>query len=126
MDGNNAHRFLVVDDDPDVLDLIESIIRQLGFDCHTAGNGLEAMAMLRAEKYPLVITDIQMPGMNGAELLKEIRRCYPETAVIVISGYFDDGDGPRLLAEGAADFLTKPFLPEELEAKIIRCLRKES
>lgn len=116
-------RLLVVDDDPDLLDLLETIVRQLGFDCDTANNGAVALTLLKKKRYPLVITDIQMPVMNGAELLAKVRRLYPDTAVIVISGYFDDGDGPEMIKAGAFDFMTKPFLPNDLENVIIRCLR---
>lgn len=117
---------LAVDDEPYILELIKECLDRLNFVCHTARNGYEALELLAREKYFLVITDIQMPGMDGVELLKQIRRSWPDQEVIVISGFFTDYNYAEILASGAYNFLEKPFVPRELEAMILQLAREQN
>lgn len=116
---------LVVDDEPVIQRVIDIILQLSGFDCHTAANGHQALEKLQSNPYEIVITDVNMPGMDGMELLKEVRRNYPNTDVLVISGFLEAEDGAALLQAGASDFLAKPFNAYELTDKITRILGKQ-
>src|SRR3954464_12597060 len=80
-----ARHILVVDDDESIREIFACYLNE-NYTCATAASSDEALARLAREKYGLVILDIQMPGRNGVELLREIRLRYPDTAVIMISG----------------------------------------
>lgn len=116
---------LVVDDDQYTQNLISEIIRRSGGVCHGAGNGREALARLKTGHYPVVITDIQMPEMNGMELLMQIRLLHPATDVIVITGYSVDYTFTDVILAGGSDFLTKPFSVDEVQARLFRLLREQ-
>ncbi|MDY0164483.1 response regulator [Desulfobotulus sp.] len=80
-------RLLIVDDEPEIRDMLYRHFRLLGYEVSTAGNGLEALAVLREKRMDAVISDIQMPEMDGVSLLREIRRQYPMIRVIMITGH---------------------------------------
>ncbi len=123
--GVTSRPILVVDDDPNIQGLITNIIRVLGLDCQVAGNGREALELLAAEQYPIVITDILMPVMSGMELLTEIRRLYPAIDVIVMTGYSSEYSFSEVITAGACDFMAKPFSGMELQAKLVRLMREQ-
>jgi two-component system, chemotaxis family, chemotaxis protein CheY len=122
-----AYRLLIVDDSPAMRSYIRRVIDLCGFDvsfCFEAGDGEEALAVLRREWVDAILTDINMPGVDGEELLRRIAaedllRGVP--AIIVST----DATRPRierLLALGARGYLTKPFRPEDLRAELERSL----
>jgi len=90
-----------------------------------AGDGTEAMALLAGgSSVPLIITDLYMPGMDGLALLREVRRTHPDTAVLVITGVAEVATAVECLQEGAADYLSKPVLVEEVKARVQNALEK--
>lgn len=122
-----AYRLLIVDDSPAMRAYIRRVIDLCGFDvstCFEAGDGEEALAVLRREWVDAILTDINMPGVDGEELLRRIAaedllRGVP--AIIVST----DATRPRIermLALGAKGYLTKPFRPEDLRAELERTL----
>lgn len=116
-------RILIVDDDPVVQNLFASFLSEQ-YMCETAASCDEALAHLAQNTYGLVLSDIQMPGRNGVELLREIRQHYPDTAVIMISGV---GRAQRIrdtLQLGAVDYLTKPCELEVVGLSIQRALER--
>ena len=76
--ANSAYRLLLVDDEPNVLNALKRVFRQENYAVTTASGGQEALALLRKEPFHLMISDYMMPGMNGAELLKQVKALKPE------------------------------------------------
>jgi DNA-binding NtrC family response regulator len=97
----------------------------MGFDCHVADNGRDALDQLQSNPYSIVITDIALQGMDGMELMRQIRKSYPATDVIISSGFFTEEHAPMMLAARASDFLAKPFRADSLKSKITRIMGKQ-
>ncbi len=119
-------KILVVDDEPDVVELITFNLRTRGFETFTASNGLEALIKARRFQPDLVVLDVMMDGLDGLSVC-EILHTQPATKSIpVIMVTAAAGEIARLnsLAAGAVDFLTKPFSPQELVRRIGTALEK--
>ena len=99
---------LFVDDEKDVCDVFSIYLKKKGYDVHVAQNGLEAFRLLKQVKPDIVITDYDMPEINGIELLKEIKKSDPGMPVIMISGRADMRTAVEALKEDAFDFIEKP------------------
>ena len=124
--SNDEVRILIVDDDPIVLQVMENFVASAGYYFASAGDGLEALAKMRKESFAIVITDINMPNMDGMELLKEVCRKYTKTGVIVITGLSDEYNYIDVINAGAIDYMTKPFNGNELLAKLQRVIREQT
>jgi two-component system chemotaxis response regulator CheY len=122
-----AYRVLITDDSPAMRSFVRRVIEVSGFelsDCFEAGDGEEALCLLRREWVDAILTDINMPGVDGEELLRrlaadELLRSVP---VIVISTDATQNRIERLLSLGACGYVTKPFRPERLRAELERIL----
>lgn len=125
MSEPTPEKILIVDDDPAFLELLRSHLRSFNRPFAEARDGIEALERLRQGSFALVISDLKMPRMDGMALLHEVRSLYPDTGVIVITGYGDGGTYTEVIQAGAIDFLTKPFFRDELAAKINRALREQ-
>ena len=119
-------RILVVDDNELVLKTLNLLVSSLGYKCRTANNGLEASELLKTNSFDLVLTDVKMPGMDGIELLHYITKHYPDTDVIVATGYSDRASYADVIKAGAIDYIKKPIDHIELEAKLTRALRERA
>jgi len=124
-------RILVVDDHPDVRSLVATVLTHMNYRVDTASDGMEAIRMLAGTSYDLVITDLKMPGMDGIAVLKHSREQYPDTDVMMISGYATIESAVEATKLGAYDYLTKPFHIDDLQIKIrnwaeARALRRET
>ena len=120
-----APRCLVVDDDAPVRSAIARVIQLLGLEPLEAPDGAEALRVLAAEgEVPLIITDVNMPGVSGMELLEEVTRRYPDTAVLMLSGVSDVKTAVACLDKGALDYIAKPALLEEVRARVAKALEK--
>ena len=117
-------QLLLVDDDPTILNLLTEFVSRLGHQYRTAGDGLEAMSSLEQSSATIVITDLLMPRMDGMELIQEIKKLWPETDVMAITGYSRDFNYTDVIKAGACDFIQKPFNLDELEAKLNRIIRE--
>lgn len=115
---------LVVDDDPDIRDLIQAILEAAGHNVTLAPDGQEALSKLKRKPYELVVLDIMMPTMSGYEVLEQIRAMpsRASTPVIVVTAKHDPTGVMREVKGGALDHLAKPFLPDELEEVVARAL----
>jgi len=117
---------LVVDDDRDTAELIQEVLSQAGFTVQTARNGFEALALARQEQPGLILLDLKMPQLDGYEVLKRLKRdkATQNIPVIVVTGSVTDEEvkRKRVLALGAAQFLTKPFAIDDLVEEIKRVL----
>jgi DNA-binding NtrC family response regulator len=113
---------LIVDDD----DVIRETLCELlsaNYTCEVAETAEAALALLERESFRLVITDISMPGLNGIELLERVKREYPQTPVIIISGLSDQEHAEGLIELGAFEYLLKPFRLELVEKSVERALK---
>ena len=102
-------RLLVVDDDRAILTLVGSIAQSEGFDVTTAVDGIDALAHLRHRPAGLVLLDLRMPGVNGLDVLRNIRAICPASQVVLMSGHATIDTAVEAVKLGAVDFLTKPF-----------------
>ena len=104
-----TNKVLVVDDDPGILDLMAEFLQGLGIEVRVARDGAEALQVFWAERPPLVITDLKMPGMDGLELMKAIKEASPRTEILIVTAHADVGSAIQAVQEGAFDYLPKPF-----------------
>lgn len=116
---------LVVDDEPNIARLIRMYLDREGFETVTAGSGSEALERIARNKPALVILDIMLPDIDGLEVCREIRR---ETNIPIIMLTAREGDEDKIvgLELGADDYVTKPFVPRELVARVKAILRRSS
>ncbi len=116
---NNKHSILIVDDNPNVLDVLKRILES-EYNVFACANGERALKIMEENDVALVIADHRMPGMKGAELLKEVREKYPNTVRLIISGYFYDQDMfmDQTNMAHAHGIIAKPWRKGELEFTI--------
>ncbi len=114
---------LVIDDDQLTLKLIKAYLEIEGFDVITATDGVSGMKLLRESKVDLVLLDVLMPGLDGYKVLQLIRE-YGSVPVIMVTGITDKASTIKLLELGADDYVTKPFIEEELIARIQNKLKR--
>jgi len=118
-----SHNVLVVDDEPKLCDLLASALSQNEIQVFTAGNGLHALAVLEREEIDLVISDWRMPGMDGPQLLSEIRNRFPNLPVIVMTAYSTVKNAVQSMRDGAYDYISKPFDIDELDITVNKALQ---
>jgi YesN/AraC family two-component response regulator len=119
-----AARVLIVDDESYIRDLIRDTLRTRQYQTGTAANGVEALDILSRGNYDILVTDVVMPGMNGLELVKQVRHQHPRIRIIVLTGFPRSADIGDFLAEGVDDFLSKPFRANDLVTVIRRLEEK--
>jgi signal transduction histidine kinase len=107
-------KILVVDDDPEIVKMVSLVLKDRGFEFITATNGQEAIEKVRSELPELVLLDLNLPDMNGKEILKSIKEINGDIATIVITGYGGERVAIDLMKAGATDFISKPFESEIL------------
>ncbi|MFZ4858647.1 MAG: response regulator [Desulfuromonadaceae bacterium] len=114
MSNNSGGRIFVVDDDRFVLESVTSLLTEYGFSVRAFSNGQEAVRQFVMEPVDLVLTDINMPIMDGLELLEKIRFLDKETPVVLMTAYADLDVAVRAIQKGAFDFIIKPYRPPAL------------
>jgi len=124
-DTNEIPRILIVEDDADINRLLCRILKKSGYCPEQAFSGTEARLLLGTGSYDLIILDLMLPGMTGEELLDNIRKEQNlSVPVLILSAKGSLEDRVGLLLEGADDYLTKPFEPEEVVARVCALLRR--
>jgi len=122
--GGHGERVLIVDDQETVLLLVHQALEQDGYNVTVAGDPLEALAIAEHEpEYNLLLTDVAMPTLNGAELATRLSSRAPQMKIILMSG---NATGPHTTYPGRASFLQKPFTIAELTAKVRKTLDSDS
>ena len=119
-------RALVVEDDPDIVELIDHYLRPEGFEVEGLGNGRQALERLRGGGFDVAILDLQLPGLDGLSVCAELRRDKRTRAlpVIMLTARGDEADRVVGLEVGADDYVVKPFSPKELVARVRALLRR--
>jgi len=106
---------LIVDDDKKLLPVLKSLLLEEGHEVTTCNDGATAIQRCRQEKYDLIITDLMMPGASGLDVLKESRKLFPETLVILITGFASLESAVQAIRAGAYDYIAKPFKLDEIK-----------
>ena len=121
--GASKPRVLVIDDEENVCELITLYFEKAGYDVGCAGDGNDGMEMVRSQKPDLVILDLMLPGMDGLNVCKDIRK-FSNVPLIMLTARVDEVDRVLGLEIGADDYVTKPFSPRELLARVKAVLRR--
>jgi diguanylate cyclase (GGDEF)-like protein len=114
---------MVVEDDENLRDATVDLVRQLGYACLGAANGVEALALQDSEPADIVLTDWRMPGMDGIELCRRLKQRQPAPYVIVTTALDRPSRLVDAIREGADEFLRKPMAPDELEVRLMAGVR---
>jgi response regulator RpfG family c-di-GMP phosphodiesterase len=122
MDAKPQIRILVVDDDPTICELLTTKLKFSGFLSQSCTSGEDALKVLAKEKFDAIISDLNMPGISGLELLAATRRIVPHTAFLMATGVGDVSVGVTAMKQGAADYLLKPFQMEAVVVSLRRAL----
>jgi DNA-binding NtrC family response regulator len=122
--SSNGGHILIVDDEPLVRRSLSELLTLSGYTVSTAGNGHEALNLLKDYTTDIVISDIKMPEMDGIELLKQLKSNYPETQVILMTGYGSIENAVEAIKEGAYDYITKPIVDTEIKIVIERLVKQ--
>ncbi|MBY0528270.1 MAG: protein kinase [Gemmataceae bacterium] len=122
---SRVSRVLIVDDEPDVCTLARYLLEGHELECEQAGNGHVALELLRSKPFDLVLLDIDMPAMSGIEVVRRLRESppSPNLKIIMFSGRVTGDEMAQLLLAGANDFVTKPFSPIQLLARVKAALQ---
>ena len=118
-------KILIVDDEVSMREFLEIMLSKEGHKVSSAGSGKEALNMLNDTIYDLIVSDVQMPGMNGIELLRNVKEVCPDTTVIMITAYASTESGVEAMKAGAYDYITKPFKIDEIKLIIKNALEKK-
>src|SRR3989304_3631045 len=99
---------LIIDDDKTILKILSKILQKEGFNVNTAETGQDALNKLETQQYDAALIDVKLQDVNGIDLLNKIQKIAPSMVKIMLTGYPSEEDRTRALAQGAADYLTKP------------------
>ena len=116
------NRVLVVDDDEGVREYVGALLSRAGLDVVSAPDGEQGLRALEEVHPDLVLLDVTMPGPSGLDLLRRIKRQHGDLPVVMLSGQGEAANVVESIRSGAADFLAKPFEPDELEGAVARAL----
>ena len=117
---------LIVDDEKNILLTLSQSLEVLQLETDTAINGEEALTKLKEKDFGLILLDLRMPGIDGMEVLRQVREIRPDIRIIMISAYGTIEVAVEAMKLGAVDFIQKPFSPEEIRALVSRVLDREN
>jgi two-component system, OmpR family, KDP operon response regulator KdpE len=121
----NSHGvILIVDDDASVRRALRTTLQTLGFSTSEASGGEEALVLARTSPYDVVLLDVNMPGMDGLETCRQLRRLLPRIAILMLTVRDSEEDKVQALEAGADDYVTKPFHIRELTARVRAAVRR--
>jgi two-component system alkaline phosphatase synthesis response regulator PhoP len=121
----NVARILVVDDEPKIVQLVRDYLERAGFAVSTARDGNEALMRAHSERPDLIVLDLGLPGLDGLEVTRRLRRD-SGVPIIMLTARHEETDKVVGLELGADDYVTKPFSPRELEARVRAVLRRQA
>ena len=115
---------LVVDDEPIIRDILIRKLTSSGYKPVAVEYAFEALDKMREKPFPVILSDIMMPGIDGIDLIKKVRVLYPDTAVVMITAVSNANAAIEALKQGASDYLIKPFNLEEIVISVQNALEK--
>ena len=115
-------KLLVVDDDLHMRMMLEAVLESEGYSVVLAQSGPDALAMMKEEQPSLVLLDYMMPGMNGLDVLREIKKNHAKIDVIIVTGQGNEKLSIEMLKSGASDYIQKPFTMDKLLSSVKRVL----
>lgn len=118
------HTILLVDDEPQIIDINQRYLSQAGYQVYTASNGQEALKLYQQHSIDLIISDIMMPEMDGYDFIAEVLQEKEEQPFLFITAKMAEMDKIYSLSIGADDFITKPFSPRELVLRVTNILKR--
>jgi len=116
---------LIVDDERNIRLTLSQCLESMEFEIDTAENGEEVLAKLKERDFDIVLLDLRMPGMDGMEVLRKIHELRPDISVVVITAHGTIDAAIEATRLGAADFIQKPFVPQEVRELVLRVMDKE-
>ncbi len=119
-----SRRILLVDDEPDILDVCQRILETEGFQVETAPSGDAALERVKQQSFDLLVTDIKMPGMDGLDLVRAVKQTTPHIPCIIMTGFSTMDTTLKALKLGVDEYIIKPFAPEELAIAVGKALEK--
>ena len=122
----STSRILVVDDEMIVCESCKRILEEEGYEVDIALSGKEAFEKMKANPFDIVITDLKMPGIDGMEVLKTLRKEYPDSIIIMITGFSTVETAVEAMKLGAFDYIPKPFTPDEVTIVVKKAIEKKS
>lgn len=118
MNEQTTARVLLVDDEEDFLKVLSERLKMRGLRVNTSISGEDALEKIEQQPFDAIIVDLSMPGMDGIETLKGIKKAHPDAEIIILTGHGSVASGITAMKEGAFDFLEKPVNIEQLLGKI--------
>ena len=122
--AQNKLKVLILDDEPIVCKRLKPSLEKLGFEVDTFTRSFEAMQAVEKSRYDIIVTDLKMEGMDGMRFLQEAKKLYPETEVIVITGFATMETAKESFKKGVFDFIAKPFNLNEIQKVVQRAADK--
>ncbi len=119
-------RILAVDDEMIVCESCKRILEEEGYEVETALSGKEAFEKMKGHPFDIVITDLKMPGIDGMEVLRTFRKEYPDSIIIMITGFSTVETAVEAMKLGAFDYIPKPFTPDEVSIVVKKAIEKKS
>lgn len=123
--GDEKGRVIVVDDEPGMREFLEIMLQKDGYLVQTSGDGRNAIDIIEKENFDLAIIDVQMPSMNGLDLLRRMSDTSPETTVVMVTAFASHESAIEAMKLGAYDYITKPFKIDEIKLVIRKALEKK-
>jgi DNA-binding response OmpR family regulator len=123
---SSKKRILVVDDEPNIREVVELYLRRDGFEVEVVGDGVAALAAIERKAPDLLVLDLMLPVMGGIQVTRALRQAEQDIPIIMLTAKSDEADRVAGLELGADDYLTKPFSPKELVARVKAVLRRAS
>jgi DNA-binding NtrC family response regulator len=119
-----AEKILIVDDEPDMLKLLSMILREkTPYEITTTNNPIEAVELVKKERFDIVISDLKMPGLDGIEIIDAVKKVDEDTPVIIITAYGTVESATEAMQKGGFDFITKPFRKEHILFTIDKAIK---
>ena len=116
-------KILIADDEQEVREVLKKLLlKKIHCTIELADDGAQVIERIKQAAFDLLLLDVKMPGLSGIDVIKEVRRVSPRTKIVVISGYDSKEVSDRALEEGAADYILKSYVSEEIESKIKKIL----
>ncbi len=116
-------KILIIDDEPQIVQICQDYLKAAGYETVTASNGVQGVSLVRREKPDLIVLDLMMPEMDGLDVCREVRRD-SDVPIIMLTARIEETDKLIGLELGADDYITKPFSPRELVARVRVVLRR--